>query len=122
MSKMGQELIESLNEALAHAERKTRLRTRTLEIPDVKVFTSGEIKELRQSLGFSQAVFASTLGVSGRTVEEWERGKNTPSGSSNRLLELIQKSPDTIRYIWSWLSRGTQADAGHPNGKTTLAT
>ena len=99
MSKMGQDIIKGLQEAIDHAQGKIKLRTTVVEIPEVKVFTSGEIRELRKSLGFSQAVFASALGVSYRTVEDWEYGKNTPCGSSSRLLEIIQKAPDTLQRI-----------------------
>lgn len=96
---MGQDIIAALKEAHLHAQGKIKLRTTVVEIPEVKSFTSGEIKELRKSLGFSQAVFANALGVSYRTVEDWERGKNIPNGSSSRLLEIIQKAPDTLQRI-----------------------
>jgi len=99
MSKIGQDIIKGLQEALDHAQGKIKLRTTVVEIPEVKLFSSDEIKELRKSLGFSQAVFANALGVSNRTVEEWERGKNTPCGSSSRLLEIIQKAPETLQHI-----------------------
>lgn len=99
MSKIGQDIIKGLKEALDHAQGKIKLRTTIVEIPEVKLFSSDEIKELRKSLGFSQAVFANALGVSNRTVEEWERGKNTPCGSSSRLLEIIQKAPETLQHI-----------------------
>ena len=99
MSELGQGLIEALKEARDHMQGKVKLRTTVVTIPEVKVFTSEEVKNLRKSLGVSQTTFANAMGVSNRTVEEWERGKNTPSGSSSRLMEIIQKAPDTLQYL-----------------------
>ncbi|HZK62297.1 MAG TPA: helix-turn-helix domain-containing protein [Anaerovoracaceae bacterium] len=45
---------------------------------------------------FSQRVFAEVLGVSPKTIEAWEAGKNHPDGSSSRMLQLLQKDPDLI--------------------------
>lgn len=55
-----------------------------------------EIRALRLSLHLSTALFASVFNVSGKTVEAWESGVNTPSGSSLRLMRMIEKSPDIL--------------------------
>ena len=99
MSKMGQDIIQGLNEVQAHLQEKVKLRTTKIIVPDVKLFTADEIKDLRKNLGYSQVFFANILGVSSRTVEDWERGKNIPCGSSSRLLEVLQKAPDTIQRV-----------------------
>jgi len=99
MSKMGQDIIQGLNEVQNHLQGKIKLRKTKIIVPDVKVFTSDEIKALRKKLGYSQVFFANILGVSSRTVEDWESGKNTPCGSSSRMLEVLQKAPDTIQRI-----------------------
>ncbi len=41
-------------------------------------------------------LFAQYLGVSPKTVEAWEAGKNKPSGSSSRLLELLDEKKISI--------------------------
>jgi len=99
MSKMGQDIIAGLNEVQEHLQGKTKLRTTKVIVPDVKKFTPDEIRDLRRQLGYSQVIFANVLGVSNRTVEDWESGKNTPCGSSSRLLEVLQKAPDTIQRV-----------------------
>ena len=38
----------------------------------------------------SQNVFASYIGVSCKTVEAWESGKNHPSGAASRLLNMME--------------------------------
>jgi len=49
-----------------------------------------EVKEIRESINCSQSLFADVLGVSKKTVENWESGKNIPNGSAQRLLALIK--------------------------------
>ena len=55
-----------------------------------------EIKQLRGRCGLSQPLFAMALGVSVKTLESWEQGRNTPSGSAARLLEIIDMDTDII--------------------------
>lgn len=50
-----------------------------------------KIKSLRLKLQLSQAVFAATLNTSISTVQKWEIGDKKPSGSSLRLLTVIQR-------------------------------
>ncbi|MGI6437872.1 MAG: helix-turn-helix domain-containing protein [Sphaerochaeta sp.] len=59
-------------------------------------FSSEDIKQIRKQVGLSQILFASSLGVSQKTVEAWERGRNTPAGPSRRLLQLIRDNPEVI--------------------------
>ncbi len=67
----------------------------------METFSGIEIKLIRQSVGLSQVVFASSLGgVSKKTVVAWERGRNMPEGPSRRLLQLIRDNPKVIeQYI-----------------------
>jgi putative transcriptional regulator len=48
--------------------------------------------ELRTRTGLSQARFAELLGVSVRTLQEWEQGRRTPSGAARTLLLTAQKN------------------------------
>jgi len=99
MSELGQGLIEALTEARAHAQGKITLKTVKCKVPQVKVFAPQEVKSIRNDLGFSQTMFALILGVSPKTIEAWESGKNSPNGTSSRLLEIIQKAPDTLQFV-----------------------
>jgi len=45
----------------------------------------------------SQSLFSSVLGVSVKTVEAWESGRNIPRGTAQRMLALIDKEPEIIR-------------------------
>ncbi|HEY9280834.1 MAG TPA: DNA-binding transcriptional regulator [Eoetvoesiella sp.] len=50
-----------------------------------------QIKTLREQAHFSQAVFAAVLNTSVSTVQKWEVGDKKPSGSSLKLLNLIER-------------------------------
>ncbi len=58
--------------------------------------TASEIRALRLSLKLSTALFAAVFNVSGKTVEAWEGGTNTPSGTALRLMQIIKKNPDIL--------------------------
>ena len=44
----------------------------------------------------SQKIFASYLGVSEKTVEAWEAGINTPSGTASRILNMMEMNENLI--------------------------
>ena len=52
--------------------------------------------EARQRLGLSQAQFASLLGVSVRTYQDWEQGRREPSGAARTLLKVAAVRPDAV--------------------------
>ncbi len=90
---------ESPNKYNSNTKRQKRLRNliRT-NIPELPHIKGKEIKEIRESIDCSQALFAEILGVSKNTVEYWESGKNVPNGSAQRLLALIKnKKVDFIK-------------------------
>jgi len=52
--------------------------------------------EARLKLGVSQSAFAEMLGVSIRTLQEWEQGRREPSGAAKTLLRIALRSPEAI--------------------------
>ncbi len=53
--------------------------------------------EARRSTGLSQAEFASALGISKRTLQEWEQGRRAPSGAAQALIRIARKHPAIVR-------------------------
>lgn len=53
----------------------------------------------RSRSGLSQLAFARALGVSKRTLENWEQGRVEPSGAARRLLALAARYPDTLERL-----------------------
>ena len=51
----------------------------------------------RAKIGLSQAEFAALLGVSVRTLQDWEQGRREPSGAARTLLRIAAQSPEVVR-------------------------
>ncbi len=58
------------------------------------------VTEARRKAGLSQAQFAGLLGVSKRTLQDWEQGRREPSGAAKALLKIAEKRPDVLREIF----------------------
>ena len=53
--------------------------------------------EARAKVGLSQQEFASLLGVSARTLQDWEQGRREPTGAAKTLLRVAVSHPDVLR-------------------------
>lgn len=83
------ELMESVREggAILRGER-TPSRRFKIEMPDVK--------QIRERYELSQSEFAALLGVSVKTLQNWEQGRRTPQGAARVLLQVADKHPDAV--------------------------
>jgi putative transcriptional regulator len=91
MSKLGDELVRSMAQALAHAEgRKSGVRTRKVAI------RPAQIQNARKQLGLSQDQFANAFGVSASTLRKWEQGQRSPTGAAKTLMKIIQREPKAV--------------------------
>ena len=86
-------LLKSLNEAVEYEEGRIPLRSNQMTIADPEEFSSVDIKSIRHESGLSQAAFAAAMGVSKKTVEAWECGRNKPAGTAKRLLAFVEEDP-----------------------------
>jgi putative transcriptional regulator len=84
-----QELLEDLEVVKAYKRGERTLRTRTF----VKVSPPAEI---RSRLNLSQDAFAGLLGVSVRTLQEWEQGRREPRGPAKALLRIAEQHPEAF--------------------------
>lgn len=57
------------------------------------------IIEARNRVGLTQSVFAKLLGVSVRTLQDWEQGRRKPSGAAQTLLRIAMTHPETLREL-----------------------
>ena len=90
MSRFGDELIESMTEATAHARGQSvaGLRMTTVELPDVKA--------IRQSLHMSQHRFSSAYRIPLATLKNWEQGRRHPDAPAAAYLLAIQRRPKEV--------------------------
>ena len=86
---IGSEILEGIREIKAYKAGQLELRTRELTEPSTP-------KEIRGQLGLSQSAFAGLMGVSLRTVQEWEQGKRKPSGPAKSLLRIAEQHPEVL--------------------------
>jgi len=66
---------------------------------DVHKVEVTEAAEARSKTGLSQPKFAKLLGVSVRTLQEWEQGRRSPSGAARSLLHIAAIRPDVFREV-----------------------
>ena len=82
---IGQEILEGLREI------KRGEHGRVTKIPSVAA--------VRERTGLSQSQFARLLGVSVRTLQEWEQGRRAPSGAARTLILIASKNPSTLAEV-----------------------
>lgn len=54
------------------------------------------VASVREKTGLSQLKFATLLGVSVRTLQEWEQGRRAPSGAARTLLMIAARNPRAL--------------------------
>ena len=57
------------------------------------------VAEVRAKVGLPQAEFAALLGVSARTLQDWEQGRRNPSGAARTLLLVAGQHPEVLREL-----------------------
>ena len=82
---IGLEILEGIREI------KRDEHGRVINVPSVST--------IRESTGLSQSRFAQLLGVSVRTLQEWEQGRRAPSGAARTLLIIAAKNPQALRDV-----------------------
>lgn len=58
-----------------------------------------DIYEARTAVGLSQQEFANLMGISKRTLQEWEQGRRVPTGAAKTLIKLAIKHPEVLKEV-----------------------
>jgi putative transcriptional regulator len=99
--KLFNELMEGVDAMQQQREGKITLRSHEVEdLPPLEV-DANLIRDTREQLHVSRAVFARCLRVSLRTLENWEQGRARPNAQASALILMVRKFPDTLEKLSS---------------------
>ena len=82
---IGSEILEGIREL------KESKSGRVVNVPGVAA--------IREKTGLSQSRFATLLGVSVRTLQDWEQGRRAPSGAARTLLLVADRNPKALLEV-----------------------
>ena len=99
MSALFGDLKQGLEEAVAYEKGEGDGTAHTFVIEPVQEFSNKEIRDIRMAAGMTQRIFAYYMGVSQKTVEAWENGRNRPGGSACRLMQMIKENKASISKL-----------------------
>ena len=120
---VGEELIESVHEAGAvlRGEKPAVRVWKLTKLPDgtikrVRVPATAhqkqqasrwkertEAAQARTALSLSQTEFANLLGISVRTLHQWEQGRRQPTGAARMLLKIARLQPRLLKRAMAML-------------------
>ncbi|MDR2503123.1 MAG: helix-turn-helix domain-containing protein [Deltaproteobacteria bacterium] len=79
--------------------RRIVRRDGTVELEEIIPADRSMTLAARAKTGFSQAQFAGLLGISVRTLHDWEQGRRQPSGAAKTLLKIAFQRPEVLKEI-----------------------
>ena len=89
---LGAEILAGIDEVKAFKRGKSGLKVTELSEPS-------EPKVIRAQLNLSQSAFAGLLGVSMRTLQDWEQGRRVPQGPAIALLRIAEQQPEVFTKL-----------------------
>jgi putative transcriptional regulator len=94
--KVFDEIMEGITAMKNHREGKITLRSYKEAAAPLPNVDSKLIRDTRERLRCSRAVFARRLRINLRTLEKWEQGRAKPNPQAAALVLLVRNSPDTL--------------------------
>ena len=89
---IGQEILDGLRDVKEYKAGVKSLRVHMLKEP-------APTQVIRSRLKLSQVEFAELMGVSLRTVQDWEQGRRKPSGPAVALLRIADQKPEVFTEL-----------------------
>jgi putative transcriptional regulator len=92
------EALDSFESSLDIAAELRRSVKEMIAKKGAKVAVS-PVVSARIKSGLSQSQFAGLLGVSVRTLQEWEQGRRSPSRAAKTLISIAEMRPEVLREV-----------------------
>lgn len=89
---IGAEILEGIKEIKEHKKGRAHLKVTELSEPSPPYV-------IRSKLRMSQSEFAGMLGVSMRTLQDWEQGRRDPQGPAVALLRIAEQRPEVFKQL-----------------------
>ena len=89
---IGAEILDGINEIKSFKKGTVSLKTTELSEPSPP-------QVIRSKLNMSQSAFAGLLGVSMRTLQDWEQGRRLPQGPAIALLRIAEQHPEVFNQL-----------------------
>lgn len=90
--KIGEEILDGINEIKSYKKGDFKLNATRLSEPSPP-------QVIRSRLNLSQTAFAGLLGVSIRTLQDWEQGRREPQGPAIALLRIAEQHPEVFTQL-----------------------
>jgi putative transcriptional regulator len=88
----GDELIESMEEALAIVQGKAEPARVTKFRPSIAL----EVRQIRVTTGLSRTAFARKYALDARALQDWEQGRRKPDKAARAYLKVIANQPKAV--------------------------
>ncbi|MBC8950193.1 MULTISPECIES: NadS family protein [Xenorhabdus] len=92
--KLFDDLVESMNQMVAIEKGKL-----SVPVENIHRHRLPDVKNLRETFGLKQSEFAEAVGVSASLIQSWEQHRRIPSGSSLKLLKMLERNPALISEL-----------------------
>ncbi|MDZ7781917.1 MAG: type II toxin-antitoxin system MqsA family antitoxin [Halioglobus sp.] len=89
---IGAEILDGIREIQQYKKGKVQLKATELSEPS-------PAQVIRSKLKMSQSEFAGLLGVSMRTLQDWEQGRREPQGPALALLRIAEQHPEVFTQL-----------------------
>jgi putative transcriptional regulator len=85
------EILDGIQEIKEWQQGKKKLKVTSVSLP-----TADDVAKIRHKLKLNQEDFADFMGVSVKTLRNWEQKRREPQGPAKSLLRIAQKAPGAI--------------------------
>jgi len=87
---------EHFEKLTASIKEAGEIKSRNMKPSRIFEIKPPDIKNVRETLNVSQNEFAIMIGVSVRTLQNWEQGRRKPEGPAKALLRIASRNPQAV--------------------------